>query len=115
MLFEYGLTFSPRSSDRSRTLCKFGWEVPVTSVFLALFPEFALPVSSAGLFGWGSLALLSSGGDEVLELPLSLIESHRFMFSLDVAREGMNLSDVPISECARATIRRLEVGVLLPL
>ena len=84
-------------------------------MFLALFPEFALPVSSPGLFGGGSFGLLSSGGNEVFELLLSLIESQRLMFSFDVAREGMNLSEVPISECARATIRLLDVGVLLPL
>ena len=115
MLFEYGLTFSPKSSDRSKTLCRFCCEVVVVSLFLALLPEFALPVSSPWLLDGGSLGLFSSGGDEVFVLLLSLIESQRLMFSLDVAREGMNLSEVPMSECARVTIRRLEVGVLLPL
>lgn len=84
-------------------------------MFLVLLPEFALPVSSPWLLGGGSLGLLSSGGKEGFELFLPLIESQRLMFSFDVAREGMNRSEVPISECARVTIRRLEVGVLLPL
>lgn len=74
-------------------------------------------MSSPVLAVWGSLfALPSSETDAVLpEGLLSFIKSQRLKFIFDVALEGINRSEVPISEDARTGGRRLDVGVLLAL
>jgi hypothetical protein len=74
-------------------------------------------VSSPVLLACGSVLEFPSSGTEAL-LPeglRSFIESQRLKFIFDVALEGINRSEVPISDDARTVTRRLDVGVLLAL
>ena len=108
--------FSPKSSERSKTLCRFCCEeVFVVSVLgLAVLALESAPGSSGVLllllllcwFGWrwrGSLVLASSLDDEAIRVVvfLSFMESQRLRFILEVARLGMYRSDMPRSECSR--------------
>jgi hypothetical protein len=106
--------FSPKSSERSKILCRLGCDanVSLVRVFDPLLELVA--VSSWVLFVIsGSLEVLSTGVEK--EPPSrSFMDPHRSIFMLDTAREGMNRSEVPTSMEDQTGMQRPVVGVMLP-
>lgn len=96
-------------------MCKFRGEDVDPSLLRPLVPVLELVESSPVLLVAPSVALSSIAVVLFVWEFGSFRVSHRFMFIVEVAREGINLSEAPISEGERPNLRHLRVDVLLAL